>query len=392
MLRAFWVLSLLAALVTTPVAWAADTAVASHIKGLWLTTNYPAMAVRAGESTSIDLKLRNIDLAPMPVALTVEGTPPGWTVTLLGNGAPVMSAMPATNGSVPLTLRVDVPKGAKEGTHHFVLRAKGAEVSASLPIDLSIGQTLPAKLSIKADLPSLRGTATTSFSYQFTVYNQSDKDLVVKLTAQAPPGFQTSFTEAYGTQELSSIPIPAGKSKDLKVKVQPPPNVAANDYPVVVQASAEGAAAEEHLDMQITGQPQLELSGQDDRASANAEAGKATPITLVVRNDGSAPAHDIDLSSSPPTDWKVTFQPASIDTLAPKQKMNVEALLTPSSKAVAGDYMTTFRADTRGGVDSASSDFRITVATSTLWGIVGVGIIAIALLIAVGAVARFGRR
>jgi uncharacterized membrane protein len=39
-----------------------------------------------------------------------------------------------------------------------------------------------------------------------------------------------------------------------------------------------------------------------------------------------------------------------------------------------------------------SSDFRITVTTSTLWGIVGVGIIAAALLVLVGAVARFGRR
>jgi uncharacterized membrane protein len=32
------------------------------------------------------------------------------------------------------------------------------------------------------------------------------------------------------------------------------------------------------------------------------------------------------------------------------------------------------------------------VATSTMWGIAGAGIIAIALLILVGAVARFGRR
>ena len=39
-----------------------------------------------------------------------------------------------------------------------------------------------------------------------------------------------------------------------------------------------------------------------------------------------------------------------------------------------------------------SADFRITVTTSTLWGIVGIGIIAIALLVLLGAVARFGRR
>ena len=41
---------------------------------------------------------------------------------------------------------------------------------------------------------------------------------------------------------------------------------------------------------------------------------------------------------------------------------------------------------------SSNADFRITVTTSTLWGIVGIGIIAVALLVLLGAVARFGRR
>jgi uncharacterized membrane protein len=34
----------------------------------------------------------------------------------------------------------------------------------------------------------------------------------------------------------------------------------------------------------------------------------------------------------------------------------------------------------------------VTVATSSMWGIVGIGIIGAALLVLVGAVARFGRR
>ena len=52
--------------------------------------------------------------------------------------------------------------------------------------------------------------------------------------------------------------------------------------------------------------------------------------------------------------------------------------------------MASFRAAARG--EQASVDFRITVTTSTLWGIVGIGIIAVALLVLLGAVARFGRR
>jgi uncharacterized membrane protein len=361
-----------------PFAHGADAPAANtaHIKGLFLTTDYPAVAARAGESTTVKLKLQNYDLPPERVALSVNGQPSGWTTVLLGGSTPVTAAMPATNENVPLTLRVDIPATATTST--------------DLPIDITTGESLPAQLSIKAKLPSLNGTATTSFEYQFTVTNGSDKDLLVKLVAHAPPGFQTSFMEAYGTQELSSIPVEANKDKDLKVKVTPPENVTAGTYPVQVQVSSEGASAETKMTMDISGQPKLKLSGENDRLSAAAEAGSATPITLVVTNTGSAPANDIALSGSPPSDWKVTFQPDKVDSLAPNEKKNVQALLTPSAKAVAGDYMTTFRASGKG--DSTSADFRIAVATSTLWGVVGIGIIAIALLVAVGAVARFGRR
>jgi uncharacterized membrane protein len=52
--------------------------------------------------------------------------------------------------------------------------------------------------------------------------------------------------------------------------------------------------------------------------------------------------------------------------------------------------MTTLSANSEGA--STNADFRITVSTSTLWGVVGIGIIAASLLVAVGAVARYGRR
>jgi uncharacterized membrane protein len=52
--------------------------------------------------------------------------------------------------------------------------------------------------------------------------------------------------------------------------------------------------------------------------------------------------------------------------------------------------MTTITATSRG--DSASGQFRVMVSTSTVWGIAGAGVIGAALLLMLGAVARFGRR
>ena len=96
------------------------------------------------------------------------------------------------------------------------------------------------------------------------------------------------------------------------------------------------------------------------------------------------------MTSSAPGGWKVKFEPDKVDRIAPGANKEIQALVTPPEKAIAGDYAPTFNVTARG--ENTSTQFRIAVATSTMWGIVGAGIIAIALLIMVGAVARFGRR
>ena len=74
----------------------------------------------------------------------------------------------------------------------------------------------------------------------------------------------------------------------------------------------------------------------------------------------------------------------------PNQNKEVQALIRPPENAIAGDYVTTLTASSRG--ENGMGNFRVTVTTSTMWGIAGVGIIGAALLIMLGAVARFGRR
>ena len=124
--------------------------------------------------------------------------------------------------------------------------------------------------------------------------------------------------------------------------------------------------------------------------SGRAEAGKEASIPIVVTNTGTAPADEIELSSSAPSGWKIEFEPKTLDAIAPGQNKEAQALVTPPEKAIAGDYAPTFTATSRG--ETASTQFRVAVRLSTLWGAAGVGIIGIALLILVGAVARFGRR
>ncbi len=360
------------------------------VKGLYLMSDYPAVTLRPGETSTVSLRLQNYDMAPERLQLSVSGVPTGWTATLLGGGQPVAAAMPATNSSVALSLRLDVPKDAAMGTQTLNVTATGSSTTLQLPIAVTLAKDLPAKLTLTPQLPQLRGTVKSSFEYQLSIKNDSGKKLTISLAAQAPQNFDATFTEQYGSQELNAVPVDAGQTKDVKLKVTPPNTAAAGDYKITARVSAEDASATTDLDLTITGQPRLDISSRDGLLSARASAGKETSIPIVITNTGTSPAEDIQLNGSAPSGWKITFDPKSVDRIAPNDNKEVQALITPTEKAIAGDYMTTIRASARG--ESASSTFRIAVTTSTMWGIAGVGIIGIALLVMVGAVARFGRR
>jgi uncharacterized membrane protein len=376
------------AALAAPIAQAEDAS--KDVKGLFLTSDYPAVTVRPGETSSISLKLQNYNLPPERLALSVSGVPAGWTATLMGGGQPVAAAMPATNASVPLELRLDVPKNAAVGTETLTVTATGGSNTVPLPIAITLAKDLPAKLTLTPQLPELRGTSKSPFEFQLAIKNDSGKKLTVSLSAQTPPNFDASFTEQYGSQEVNAVPIEAGQSKSVKLKVTPPNTSPAGSYKVVARVGAEDAVVTTDLTMDITGQPKLDITGRDGLLSTSATAGKEKSIPIIIANTGTAPADQVELSGSAPSGWKITFEPKTIDRIAPSANKEVQALITPTEKAIAGDYVTSIRASTRG--ESASGNFRVSVATSAMWGFAGVGIIAVALLVMVGAIARFGRR
>ena len=137
--------------------------------------------------------------------------------------------------------------------------------------------------------------------------------------------------------------------------------------------------------------PAWHLAGEGGRLSGEAYAGQDGQLTVVVRNDGSEAARDVEFSATAPEGWKTSFDPKQLPELAAGKSQPIKVSLTPSPRAIAGDYQTTIRANATGG-QSESANFRITVLTSTLWGAVGIGIIALSLLVVVFAVARYGRR
>jgi uncharacterized membrane protein len=363
----------------------------ASVTGLYLTTRYPGLTVRAGETTTIDMSLRNFNLPPQQVALSVPQVANGWKATILGGGQPIEDAMVAPDSEERLQLRLDPPPEAGPGDYHFLVQAQGEGNTLKLPIAVTIGKELPAKLKLTTNFPALRGTATTSFKYKVNVTNDSGRDSTINFSADVPKNFQVTFTEAYGTQQLTSIPIEAGKSKDIEAAVSLPRDTPAGDYKLALHAKSEAASADLDVSIAIIGQPRLSLAGEGGRLSGEAYAGQDSQLTVVAKNDGSEAARDVEFSATAPEGWKTNFDPKELPELSAGKSQPVKVTFTPSSKAIAGDYQTTIRASSAGGL-SESANFRITVLTSSLWGAVGVGVIAAALLAVVFAVARYGRR
>ena len=59
-------------------AIAADT---KDVKGLFLLTDYPAMSVQPGTTSTVSLRLQNYGLSPERYSLSVADVPPGWSAT-----------------------------------------------------------------------------------------------------------------------------------------------------------------------------------------------------------------------------------------------------------------------------------------------------------------------
>jgi uncharacterized membrane protein len=382
-----WVVGAIAAIAPTATS-AADP---PGITGLFVTTKFPALSVRAGETTTVDVSVHNFKLPPQSLILSVPQVATGWKATILGGGQPVGAVAVTPDSEERLQLRLEPPAGIGPGDYHFTLEAKNAQYDDKLPITVTIGEEVPAKLKLTTNFPALRGTATTSFKYKVTVNNDSGRDATVNLSADAPKNFQVGFTEAFASQQITSIPIEAGKSKDVEATLTIPRDTPAGDYKLVLHVKTEAASADLPVSLAIVGQPRLALSGEGGRLSGEAYAGQNSQLTVVLRNDGSEAARDVELNATTPEGWKSAFDPKQVPQLDPGATQDVKVTLTPSPRAIAGDYQTTIRASAASGL-SESANFRITVLTSTLWGAVGIAIIAIALLVVVFAVARFGRR
>ncbi|MDO8485868.1 MAG: NEW3 domain-containing protein [Candidatus Limnocylindrales bacterium] len=373
-----WILGLGAVLAAAPASLAANP--------VTLTTPYPAIEVAPGARVSLTVSIRTANAGRVDLALS--DVPTDWTATIRGGGFLVNGVQSDGSEATEVTLDVSVPEGARSGVQRITLRATSDGSAATLAVDIRVTPNAAGEVSLTTDFPELKGSSDASFTFNLTLSNDTPDDLTFGVVASGPPGWTVDAKVTSQAQAASAI-VKAGDTTAIEVTAQAPEGAAAGVFPISVDATSGDRTARADLSVEITGSYKLTLTTPDGRLSANASAGSKTDLSLVIQNTGTADVQDVKLSATAPTGWEVTFEPETV-TVPAQGDAQVTAHLTPSGDAIAGDYVTTFRASS--DVANANAEMRVTIETSLLWGVVGVGLIALVLAGLWWTFRRYGRR
>jgi uncharacterized membrane protein len=353
-----------------------------------LTSPYTGIAVEPGDSATFQLDISGP--GGERIQLGVIDLPTGWTAEFRGGSLVVSEVTLEADGSSPnLRLQVEVPEEAAEGDYTVAIGATGPSGSDTLELSLEVALAVGGGVSLTTDFPALRGPADVTFNYTLELSNDTAEEITFGLETQGPPGWQIEARPS-GQSRASTVTVESGDSSRITVEVDPSDLTPTGVYSVIVQASGGGETAEAELITQITGNFAIQLETSDQRLNVEAVAGEVSELGLVVFNTGTADLIEVDLRATTPRGWEVEFEPESIPAIEAGGFAEVTAKITPSGNAVAGDYRITFTASVPEARDSI--EVRATVETSLLWGLVGVGVILVALAGLALVFRRYGRR
>ena len=361
------------------------------------STDYPGVTVKPGGSSTFTLYITNTGSEETTVELGVEDLPEGWEGRYKGSSNEIsmvhVGAYQKKEDSPSLSYSLTVPEDTKEDTYTINLSAKGGDVDEVLALTVKVDaeEKKIGAGDFSTDYAQQEGVAGTKFSYTTTLTNNSGENMTYSLSAEgAPEGWNVTFTPSDTTTATSSVPVDAGSSSTIKATVVPAQNVTAGEYPITLVAACAGETLELPVMVRITGTYGLTATTPTGNLSASAYAGEPKDVVLSIQNTGNIDLTAISLKAQASTDWEVTFDQDTINSIPAGESVEVTAHITPAKDAILGDYVTLITASN----DAVSSDcaLRVSVQNHTGWGIAAVAIIAFLVLGLVLIIRRFGRR
>lgn len=363
-------------------------------EGIEMSTQYPGVSAKAGESLDFDLGFESVSGDSCDAVLSVASMPEGWEGYFRGNSGEVSKVHIDENSGEEdslVTFNLTLPAEAEEGTYAVKLKADGGSgMSDDLELEVTVAEQGNGQGNFSSEYPEQQGAAGTSFSFETTIVNNSANAQTYSLSAQAESGWQVGFTPSGESTQVASVEVEPGSSQGLTVAVTPPETIKEGEYTIPCTAVSANETLAVDLKVIITGSYEVSLSTPTGNLSLDAYANDEESVTLSITNTGNVDLENLNLTSSASTDWEVSFSESTIDLLEAGSTKEITAYITPAKNSITGDYVTVITVSNDAVTDSA--EFRVSVKTRTTWGFVAILIIVV-LAAGVGYVfKKYGRR
>ncbi len=372
-------------------AFAEETPASAGPARIELSTQYPAMVVKAGDSLTFDLDIDNQSGSSQDVTLSIESLPEGWTGSFSAAGKQV-SIVHVKNGdsNANVDFALDIPLETADGDYTVELKAQGEGYNDTMRIAITVNAEEIGESSFEAEYPSQEGDAGTAFTFNATLINNTLSAQSYAFSSNAPTGWTVSFKPSGESTKVAALDVEARTSQGVDISVTPPENIEAGTYDITCTATSASENMSIDLSVTITGSYDLTLSTPSGRLSFDAYANQESPVQLTLTNNGNTDLTNVNLTSSAPANWNVRFAKETIELIEAGATVETTAYVTPGEEAMSGDYVTVLSA--KNSQVSDSVEFRVSVKTETKWGLAGIGIIAVLAVVIALVMRKYGRR
>ncbi|MGH7768128.1 MAG: NEW3 domain-containing protein [Candidatus Binatia bacterium] len=359
------------------------------------------LTVGQGQEATMDAEVVNRSRQPVEVSLSIDTVPQGWDVNFNSRypSYPVRTVMvqasdQSNTKSTTLEFKAKVPENTKPGTYPVKVTAKDTngptQYVATVNFRVTSKKVETGGLKLTSQYPVLTTPSGQTLKFTVDLKNETNKPLTASLVAQAPTGWVVRFKPQFGDTQISSIQLKENGTESLSVEIDSPARADAAEHPVTIRARAGAFEASTNIKVTLRGVTDLKLGTTSGTLNASVTAGQKAPIPFVVLNSGTAPVRNLAFVTKKPDKWMIEFKPDKIDALNPGELREIAMEITAPARAIAGDYAITVAANSAD--TNKSVDFRVTVATATLWGWIGAAIVGAVVLGLAIVFWRLGRR
>ena len=197
------------------------------------------------------------------------------------------------------------------------------------------------RLELTCTYPVLTDISGKSFEFEVGLRWLGEGFKSFELAATAPPGWRVEIVGGYPEKEIPAIELEPGQTYPEKIKVRLAPPLMElpepGDYVVTLEVSSGNIKEAIELKAVVTALYRFAFYTATGRLNTEVTAGEENHLSVMVANTGTATIEDVTLLSTKPQGWTITFNPSDVESLEPDLAQEVDVVITPPSKTVAGD-------------------------------------------------------